>query len=137
MDPRSREAIIRRWRAICGDTPCPTSWEQIGTVTEQLLVADADPVLAQILQGQIPADLEIQLLRGTLPQSYDGPTVQQQQDQAQAEALAEMTQRMEQNLEQMRARNAAMAAAAEASRAESVMVANAALAATGRQQRGW
>jgi len=136
MDPRSRAAVIQRWQAIAGNDPCPTSWDQL-TVTQQLTIENLDPQLAAIFKGQIDSQTELDLISGKLSASYDGPSLDQQEAAARQQYFDEAEQRMADEIARLAAANAAKVGAQTIDRAESLMVANAALAAQSAASRGW
>lgn len=89
MDPRSRAALIQRIAAVIGaDKPFPNDWNEL-SLTEQLMVEQADPIAAAVLKGKATAEVELELLQGTFP--ADAPAVkslQEQREEAIAAALA-------------------------------------------------
>jgi len=136
MDPRSRAAVVNRWKNAVGDTPCPTAWESV-SLTEQLVILDKDAESAAILQNRMDPDTEIAVLRGDLSDTATAQTLEQVLEATRAEFMDAAEQRMAADIEALQSRNAAQSAALESARQESVAIANAALAAQSRHLRGW
>jgi len=57
-------ALIKRVAAVLGsDKPMPGSWSEL-SLTEQLVLEQADPTAASVLQGRHSAEVELELLSG-------------------------------------------------------------------------
>ena len=136
MDPRSRAAILNRWKLAVGNKPCPATWAEI-SVTDQMVILSQDSQLASILRGEVDADTEISILVGTLPDTPQGISPAEAAELARREYLEDAEVRMGQSLAALQEANAARASAAEMGRQQSALIANAALTAQTRSARGW
>ena len=136
MDPRSRAAILNRWKLAVGNKPCPATWAEI-TITDQLTILSQDSQLASILQGQMDADTEIDILMGTLSPAPQGISAAEAVEAARREYLEDAEVRMAQSLEALQEANAARSRADDMGRQQSAQIANAALVAQSRSARGW
>ena len=86
MPTASRAALIRRVSAVLGaDRPAPKTWAELNT-TEQFMLQEADPQAAQILKGQMSAELELQLISGQLSDTAPAVITPEQQ---RAQAIAD------------------------------------------------
>lgn len=89
----SRAAVLNRLRAVielAADRVAPRGWSDL-SVTEQLLVDSRDPELAAVLKGQMPAELELQVMSGKW--ADEAPAVkstEQLREEAAAQAFAAM-----------------------------------------------
>ena len=139
MDPRSRAALVNRVSALIGsDRPCPTSWGQL-SVSDQLLIAERDPEVAQVLQGKMLPAVEVAVLTGTF--ANQAPVVQTEAELRQAAVdqwIADHPLMDEaESAAQLNRQIAERQAASEMSRLESIAVANRVLKAQGSAARGW
>jgi 3-hydroxyacyl-CoA dehydrogenase len=138
VNDKTRIAVLQRVGAVIGsDRPIPQTWAEF-TVTEQLAIANADPEIAAVLQGQgyMSADLEQQVLSGKLAAAYEGQTLEQQQAAERQAAIAAVEQSMAADIEQLHQRNAAMAQLREHARQESLIAGQAMQVAAARASFG-
>jgi hypothetical protein len=139
MDPRSRAALVNRVSALIGsDRPCPTSWGEL-SLTEQFLIAERDPEVAQILQGAMLPELELAVLSGTFADQAPAVQTEEQLRRAAIEqwcadhpVLDPAEAALQTNRQVAQAR-----AAVEMSRRESEMVTQQLMAKQATAARGW
>lgn len=88
-------ALLRRWIAATGgNLPYPSSPDAIG-VDLGLKLQDQDPELWQVLTGNAPASLELQVMEGTFADS--APTPQERQETDRKAEIAAILQRNDGN----------------------------------------
>ena len=81
-------ALLKRWiAAMGGDSRYPTSPDELG-MDITLRLQQADPELLQLLQGNAPASLELQVLDGSLPDATLTPA--QRQEATKSARIAEL-----------------------------------------------
>jgi hypothetical protein len=139
MPTASRSALIRRISAVLGaDRPVPKQWAEL-SVTEQLILQGADPQAAQILKGEVPADLELQVISGKLADTAPAVVTEAQlQRQAIDEwCAAHPAVDDDERQRQLNQRIADRQEAAEASLQESIQRANWAFKAQSAASGGW
>ena len=139
MDPRSRAALVNRVSTLIGsDRPCPTSWGQL-SVSEQLLIAERDPEVAQVLQGTMLPPVEVAVLTGTF--ANQAPVVQTEAELRQAAVNQWIADHPP--IDAFEAANqtnrdvAARLAAIEMARQESKMISQQVIAKQSASARGW
>lgn len=139
MPTASRAALIRRVSAVLGaDRPAPKTWAELNT-TEQFMLQEADPQAAQILTGQMSAELELQLISGQLSDTAPAVITPEQQRQ---QAVAEWCEQHPaidpvEAAHQLNRQVAERQAASEMARQESIAIADRVLKAQGAAARGW
>lgn len=118
MHPATRAAVIKRYQAIVGvDAIVPTEWNQIGNLTLQMAIEQADPELAAVLKGQMNGDLEIAVAEGSLSDKAPAPRdLKAEHDAAINEAMAKLAEDAQAMREANERRNAAAEAHRQASR---------------------
>lgn len=117
MHPATRAAVIARYQAIVGvDAIVPTDWNQIGNLTLQMAIEQADPELAAVLKGRMNGDLEIAVTEGSFADAAPAPRdLAAEKEAAIQQALAGLAEQTQQMREANERRNAVAASQRQAS----------------------